>query len=71
MLYVCTIIKTKLIKNKNKMETKYNRAVAIEAIKRLAERQNAKKDVVFQSVKEKKREERERRIKEMKKELKK
>tara|TARA_R110002020_G_scaffold260293_1_gene474525 strand:- start:242 stop:403 length:162 start_codon:yes stop_codon:yes gene_type:complete len=53
------------------METKYNRAVAIEAIKRLAERQNAKKDVVFQSVKEKKREERERRIKEMKKELKK
>ena len=53
------------------MQTKYNRTVAIEAIKRLAETQNAKKEVVFQSVKEKRREERERRIKEMKKELKK
>ena len=53
------------------MQTKYNRTVAIEAIKRLAERQNAKKEGVFQSVKEKRREERERRIKEMKKELKK
>ena len=53
------------------MEKKYNRTAALEAIKRLTERQNAKKEEVFISVIRKRREERERSIKEMKKELKK
>ncbi len=47
-----------------KKKTEYNRAVAIDAIKRLTERQNAKKEEVFMSVKEKRREERERRKRE-------
>jgi hypothetical protein len=49
-----------------KKKTEYSRAIAIDAIKRLTERQNAKKEEVFISVKEKRREERERRIKEEK-----
>jgi hypothetical protein len=42
----------------------YNRQTAIEAIARLTKRQSEKKDVVFQSAKEKRREERERKKRE-------
>tara|TARA_R100001129_G_C5319135_1_gene247173 strand:- start:2429 stop:2608 length:180 start_codon:yes stop_codon:yes gene_type:complete len=42
----------------------YNRKTAIEAIKRINKRQSEKKDVVFQSAKEKRREERERKKRE-------
>jgi hypothetical protein len=41
----------------------YNRQTAIDSIKRLAERQKNKKDVEFKSFSEKRREERERKIK--------
>ena len=42
----------------------YNRQTAIDAIARLAKRQSEKKDVIFQSAKEKRREERERKKRE-------
>ena len=45
---------------------KYNKQTAISAIARLAKRQEEKKDVEFKSFLEKRREERERKIKEQK-----
>ena len=44
----------------------YNRQTAIDAIARLTKRHNAKKDIEFKSFSEKRREERERKIKENK-----
>jgi uncharacterized lipoprotein YehR (DUF1307 family) len=48
----------------------YNRQTAIDAIARLAKRQSQKKDVEFKSFKQKKREERELKIKTLKKQIK-
>ncbi len=48
----------------------FNRQTAIDAIARLAKRQSQKKDVEFKSFSQKRREERERKMKEVKYELK-